>query len=246
MSAEAPIPVLNLVREFDLPGMGGNVASNLTALGVAVDGPLPDGPLPVKHRLYTSDGIQLARWDESDKCDHLQLSAVEYWLEEYAPDLALIADYRKGAITYEAIARITTLARELDVPLFIDTKGNPADYLHDGIEGTLFFPNASEYEKYQREYSYIPHVLLKQGADGMTLLSYGEPQLHVPSQARFVRCVNGAGDTVLAAYAAAYLAGLDARACFDYASFAAANVVEQPFDQRTPLDCLNLFSQPIS
>lgn len=45
----------------------------------------------------------------------------------------------------------------------------------------------------------IDHVLLTRGEDGMTLFSRGGRCLHVPTEAREVYDVSGAGDTVLAA-----------------------------------------------
>jgi rfaE bifunctional protein kinase chain/domain len=48
----------------------------------------------------------------------------------------------------------------------------------------------------------IEHVLLTRGEDGMSLYSNGGRCLHVPTQAREVYDVSGAGDTVLAALTA--------------------------------------------
>jgi rfaE bifunctional protein kinase chain/domain len=54
----------------------------------------------------------------------------------------------------------------------------------------------------------IEHVLLTRGEDGMSLYSRGGRCLHVPTAAREVYDVSGAGDTVLAALTCSLARGL--------------------------------------
>ena len=69
-------------------------------------------------------------------------------------------------------------------------------------------------------------ILVTRGADGMTLLSAGgDGEFHLPSDAREVFDVSGAGDTVVAALAAALAAGVGLEDAARLANIAAGIVV---------------------
>ena len=75
-------------------------------------------------------------------------------------------------------------------------------------------------------------VVIKQGKDGMRWFHStddGVVSFGVPAYANKVVSVAGAGDTVLAAYVSASLAGNTPQTSLWYAALAAAVVVEKPY-----------------
>jgi bifunctional ADP-heptose synthase (sugar kinase/adenylyltransferase) len=212
ISPEAPIPVVNIHTVFDRPGGAANVAENVRSLGGDVD-LLANTVRPIKNRLMIED-IQIARWDMNDVCT------------PYGPIVdnnykaVIISDYGKGSIT----ERIIQAVAEMNVPVFIDTKRTPN--LFNGIKYRTFFPNNKEYHQF-REYMLEYQVVLKQGAAGLDYMVCGTIIHHEQALARRVRSVNGAGDTVIAAYVVALMYGhLEP---LQFASAAAACAVETPY-----------------
>lgn len=225
LSAEAPIPVLDQVDELFLPGMAGNVAKNFTHL--EVDGELfpPPSGLPVKNRLITEEGLQVARFDEEDWCSPYTAQDIpDAGLDNF--DAVVVSDYGKGSITDEFARAL----KYIPTQLFVDTKRDPACWLPG--ENIIFFPNLAEYRQFKESYEWFPQVILKQGAQGISYLQYGKVVLTRPALATQVACVNGAGDTTLAAYVVATLLGATIPQALDIASAAAAEVVESPFSKR--------------
>ena len=223
LSAEAPIPVVNITGVLEFPGGACNVRENLISLGV--DGRYLFQPTsrkvnyPVKNRLIVND-TQVARWDTDDWCSMYQREDLLVLMEDF--DAVIVSDYGKGSITKEVIQ----ILWEVTLPVFVDTKQSPVDWI--GSEAVLF-PNLEEYKRYQKEYDWIGRVVLKRGAEGLSLLEFGSVVLQRPAVARFVRDVNGAGDTVIAAFALALVGGRNIDWCLEFANAAAAVAVEHQF-----------------
>ena len=232
LSAEVPIPIVKIIDNFMLPGGAGNVARNLQRLGVATTWYAGDGLVPVKNRLMVGDH-QLARWDVNDVCQPWKGPL------NYCFDAFVVADYGKGAITSAVIEKI----KQFKGPIFVDTKRDPSRW--SGV-ATAIFPNASEFNKYFNQYlqpNYEGMVVMKRGHLGLDLYLNGveqTPNASSPAQARFVRSVNGAGDSVMAAFVYKYLTdGKDEwgeqgqqyfyQNCLDFANAAAACAVEAPY-----------------
>ena len=224
LSAEAPIPIVDIQPPTLLPGMGGNVVANLGALGVEAQAIEAEDPnRPIKFRLM-ADGQQVARFDMQDWCKPIQRVDL---LPLIDADAIIVSDYGKGAIS----DAITPILAGVSAPLFVDTKGDPSPWL---ASGAIMFPNQGEYDKYRDKYEWFPQVVLKQGSEGMSFVEYGKVTATRLPWARQVRCVNGAGDTVIASFAVAYLTLQSSiQHCLDVASAAAALVVEQDFLHRT-------------
>ena len=222
LSPEAPVPVIKIKAVVSAPGGAANVAANLEALGEQVR-TVWGGGLPVKNRLMVGD-CQLARWDENDWCSAPGSQALEEGLA--GAGAVVVSDYRKGTIGPGQIAQIL----QAKLPLFVDTKDNPADWLG---AATVVFPNDKEYAEYQWVYDRFGLVVLKRGSKGMELLSRGERWASAPARATTVRSVNGAGDTVLAGFVSEYLRqGSEpskANRALGFASMAAAVAVEKPY-----------------
>lgn len=225
LSAEAPIPVVKIDKPITAPGGAGNVIANLKALGVEVVDCTSYGP--VKNRLMVGDH-QIARWDQHDYC--------ESW-EGAMPqdvDAIVIADYNKGGVP-------RNVQWPRDIPLFVDTKISPR--LYPGW--AIMFPNQVEYSQYEEEYNTNEWTVLKQGERGLVLLHQGGTIYTQSTLAKFVRSVNGAGDSILAAFVfnyLSYLGGPEAPendkmkwAC-QFANAAAACVVEKLYTSTITLE----------
>ncbi len=226
ISPEGPIPVLKVYESFVRPGGAGNVAANLRSLGVeVVEYPgataFDAGLCPVKARIMVGD-TQVARFDWHDRCLGPD---IEKMLTEDV-DAVVVADYLKGGITPDVVDAVAAM----QLLTFVDTKGDPSPWLQAVSQRRLWlFPNSKEYDRYRAEYDQARNVVLKRGAQGLTHWSFGISSAHYPAKARFVRSVNGAGDTVVAGFVAQYLQGGDVGAALAVANAAAAVVVEKPY-----------------
>ena len=123
-------------------------------------------------------------------------------------DVVILSDYGKGGLKH--IARMIALARARGKPVLVDPKGD--DYArYRGA--TLLTPNRTEFrevagrwksedeltqraQKLRRELE-LDALLITRSEEGMTLFR-DEGRLHVPTVAREVFDVSGAGDTVIA------------------------------------------------
>ncbi|MGA9773552.1 MAG: D-glycero-beta-D-manno-heptose-7-phosphate kinase [Blastocatellia bacterium] len=132
-------------------------------------------------------------------------------------DAVVISDYNKGLLTARVLARLLPLARERGVMVCLDPKlRNFAHYQ----PVTVITPNHQEAAEaaavaIEDEKSLIEAghrlldsidcraVLITRGEEGMTLFTDGGEVTHIPTVAREVYDVTGAGDTVIATLALA-------------------------------------------
>ncbi|MFP4147602.1 MAG: bifunctional D-glycero-beta-D-manno-heptose-7-phosphate kinase/D-glycero-beta-D-manno-heptose 1-phosphate adenylyltransferase HldE [Halorhodospira sp.] len=134
-------------------------------------------------------------------------------------DCLVLSDYAKGALPEPA--RLIDAVRRAGVPVLIDPKGK--DYTrYRGA--TLLTPNLAEFEavvgacpdaetlaRRAAELALtleVEALLVTRGEAGMTLAPGHGPPVHLPTRAREVFDVTGAGDTVIATLAAALAAGV--------------------------------------
>lgn len=243
LSAEVPIPVVKIKETKYFWGGAGNVAENLTNLGCTIFNPSPAWAIkPHKNRLIVDD-TQLARWDEDDVC---MPCADRYLFLSTLVDAIVVADYAKGTIDRTTIDNIKRNAKE-GVSIFVDTKRDPSVW--SGV-ATAIFPNHNEWSKFELQYAAFDGLVVgKDGPNGLTLYKNGRGVFaESPAKARFVRSVNGAGDTVLAAFVYKFL--LENRGGYfdtqntwqdilDFANAAAAIAVEHPYTYAPTLDEVN-------
>lgn len=229
VSAEAPVPIVKTKERLELPGMARNVGALLSNLGgVDISYLLPPLPWPVKNRLVTSDGVQLARWDQDDTCASYSRSSWESFEFGGMPDAIIISDYNKGSLDAYAIGRLRYYA-ECGTPVFIDSKRDP--FIWMGVPATLF-PNSPEYAAYAAHYDWMPSVVRKMGAEGMGYQQYGQTLWRQPALATQVRNVCGAGDAVIAAFTWAAVRGYTIGEALQIANATAAQLVSQEFGDR--------------
>lgn len=140
-------------------------------------------------------------------------------------DLLLLSDYAKGTLANPQ--PLIAAARAQGKPVLIDPKGGDFTRYRGA---TLLTPNRSELEavvgvctddtmlietgQRLRAELELDALLVTLGERGLLLLQADAPALHLPTQAREVFDVTGAGDTVIATLAAALGAGVElADAC---------------------------------
>ena len=147
----------------------------------------------------------------------------------------LFSDYGKGGLTH--VADMIAKARVAKLPVLIDPKGS--DYSHYA-GATVITPNRSELQqvigRWQDEANLaekaqnlrtslgLQSLLLTRSEEGMTLFD-AQGALHVPTQAREVFDVTGAGDTVIATMATLVATGMALRDALVWANKAGGVVV---------------------
>lgn len=157
------------------------------------------------------------------------------WQEITAYGALILSDYGKG--TLESVQQMIQIARQANVPVLIDPKGTDFERYRGA---TLLTPNMSEFEAVvghcQSEDEIVEKglkmiadfdlsaLLVTRSEKGMTLIRPNQTPFHLPTQAKEVYDVTGAGDTVISVLATAIADGRPyEEAC--YLANAAAGVV---------------------
>ncbi|MDE3932831.1 bifunctional D-glycero-beta-D-manno-heptose-7-phosphate kinase/D-glycero-beta-D-manno-heptose 1-phosphate adenylyltransferase HldE [Glaesserella parasuis] len=180
---------------------------------------------------------QLLRLDFEEGFHNLDCQALLAKLaaEITAYGALILSDYGKG--TLDTVQQMIQIARQANVPVLIDPKGTDFERYRGA---TLLTPNMSEFEAvagHCRDEDEIVTKGLKMIADfdlsallitrsekGMTLLRPNQEPFHLPTQAKEVYDVTGAGDTVISVLATAIADGRPLEeAC--YLANAAAGIV---------------------
>lgn len=181
---------------------------------------------------------QLLRMDFEDKFDLMDsadfVGKVKSAIQR--TDVLVLSDYAKGSL--QDCQAFIRMARDAGVPVLVDPKGQ--DFIrYRGA--TMLTPNFHEFEavvgKCNGEQDLVNKggaliqdlglqaLLITRGEQGMTLLRPNQPELHLPARGREVFDVTGAGDTVIAALAAAIAAGQTMPEATALANLAAGIVV---------------------
>jgi D-beta-D-heptose 7-phosphate kinase/D-beta-D-heptose 1-phosphate adenosyltransferase len=179
-------------------------------------------PTTVKTRVLVRHQ-QVARYDHEveDDADAEAVRALNDAIAALAPacDVVVVEDYNKGVLTPPVVRQALDIAAGLGRPLVVDPKARG----FFGYAGaTVFKPNLIELGAALREPVHADdpawmertrqllgcqHLLLTLGEHGMALMAGDGEFLRVPTVARSVYDVSGAGDTVTAAVAVALAAG---------------------------------------
>ncbi|MBT1070651.1 bifunctional D-glycero-beta-D-manno-heptose-7-phosphate kinase/D-glycero-beta-D-manno-heptose 1-phosphate adenylyltransferase HldE [Pelotalea chapellei] len=252
ISPEAPVQVVDIVREELRLGGAGNVVNNLVALGAQVQvcsvvGDDDNGWSLIKEfnrRNVTIDAIfkdperrtsrktrvvaanqQIVRIDRESRdpiSDKMEQQVCEWITGNISRfKVVLLSDYLKGVLTPRVVATIISAARSVGIPVLVDPKGDDYTRYHGA---TLLTPNRKEAETAARipirdnasldqaarkimETAGLDHLLITRSEEGMSLF-LDSGAVHIPTVAREVFDVSGAGDTVLASLAIGIAAGM--------------------------------------
>ena len=236
-----------LVGTLRQDAAGERILGLLGRLGIRRDGAVldPERPTIIKTRVIGQQQ-QMLRIDReepgalgggaiSDLCARLDSLLGE-------AKAVVVSDYAKGVIGPEVMTELRARCKAKDLPWIVDPK--PAHKaLYEGA--TLMTPNRKELEALSgmaagsdaevasaatrlREALSLKGLLVTRSEKGMALLApdgdHREPWL-IPTEAREVFDVSGAGDTVVAAFAASVASGADWREAAMLANAAAGVVV---------------------
>ena len=154
-------------------------------------------------------------------------------------DAVVISDYDKGVLAGDCLGQILAIVEKRGVPCFVDPKGG-AIKLFPRV--SLIKAGHAEAERMSGieiktdrdaemvgqailEMNQCQCVLLTRGAEGMSIIQRKKAPLHIPSLAREVYDVTGAGDTAIATVALAMSAGASVLEAAVLANAAASVVV---------------------
>lgn len=156
------------------------------------------------------------------------INALDSALQANHLDAIIIEDYDKGTVTESLLNQVCALGNQFNKPIALDPHpGNTATA--KGI--TVMTPNRGEAFAMSGHYPKAPiipvendtalqqvvdtlqstwaskYLLITLGAEGMALFQQNEDIHHIPTQAREVFDVSGAGDTVIASFVLSLVAG---------------------------------------
>jgi rfaE bifunctional protein kinase chain/domain len=224
--------------------MGGEVVSKLgqlnsDAIGIVVE---DWRPTTIKTRVW-AHSQQVVRVDRekrepvSDASIEKILATLKKHLDHC--DAIVVVDYGKGVVTQRLMDGLRSLRQNSRIILAVDPTARNVKYYTDV---TLITPN--NYEAQQMSGIQIDDdqsltragthlleelgcqvVLITQGDKGMTLFENDGQPTHIPTVARKVFDVSGAGDTVIATFTLALAAGLKPGQAAELANLAAGIVV---------------------
>jgi D-glycero-beta-D-manno-heptose-7-phosphate kinase len=203
----------------------------------------PERPTTTKTRVMARKQ-QVVRFDRereddlgpeaaAELCDLLRDSA-------RAADVIVLEDYNKGVLSPPVIRAALDAAEERQVPVVVDPKFR---HIFEYRGATVFKPNAFEltsalgvpirpdddaWLEEARQRFGCEHLLVTLGEEGMALRSADAATFRIPTVARQVYDVSGAGDTVTACVAVALAAGATIREAAVIANVAAGIEVGKP------------------
>jgi D-beta-D-heptose 7-phosphate kinase/D-beta-D-heptose 1-phosphate adenosyltransferase len=269
ISPEAPVPVVEVVKETVHLGGAANVAYNLAVLkarpllvGVVGSDEAGDRLVEELHRQeISSEGIvrdkgrsttiktriiahnqQVCRTDREDKTP-LSQGTVDQMRSTFRTLLEqvqgmILSDYAKGALSAALVVDLIQEARQAKKFLAVDPKSDDFSVYRGA---SIVTPNKKEAVRASGveivdEASFIQageklleviasdYLLITRGEEGMTLFE-GKEHSHIPTVAREVFDVSGAGDTVIASLTLAVAAGASIRDAAILANHAAGVAV---------------------
>ncbi len=214
-------------------------AKGIHATGLITD---VDRKTTTKMRVVTTRNQQVARVDYES--DHEIGTAIEEAvaaqvdLRARSAQVILVSDYQKGVVTRRSMAHVSAYGQAAGIPVIVDPKVPHIDYY---TGATLVTPNHIEAESATnmrivshddartaaeslRKRLGVENVLITRGEHGMWLTHAGVDG-YLPTFAREVADVTGAGDTVIATLALAIAAGANMVEAARLANEAASLVV---------------------
>jgi len=276
ISPEAPVPVVNVLRDELLLGGCANVVNNIRAVEgqvylAGVVGPddmgkklreilsekgIPTEGIFVDEDRYTTvktrvvaHNQQVVRFDRETQMD-ISAGYTEKILQ-YVSSMAdqinviIVSDYHKGMITQELLHGIREVIANHNIRVCVDPKRSNLSF-YRGLD--VITPNHHEAEKaleieelneddpekealvYEKVMSLLERInlsalLITRGKAGMSLYESNGSVAHIPSHARSVYDVTGAGDAVIAVFSLCIASGASLREAAEIANHAAGIVV---------------------
>jgi len=198
---------------------------------------MPENSTVTKLRVM-SRSQQLMRLDFEDGFIGQDLSELEKTFEAQLENhnIVVCSDYGKGSL--RNVKRLIELCNKKNIPVLVDPKGTDFEKY---TGASLITPNLSEFEavvgncvtedelvtkaNVLSEQFDIEALLVTRSEHGMSLMQRDYDPVHVPTQAKEVFDVTGAGDTVISTLAASLGAGVTLERAMVLSNLAAGVVV---------------------
>lgn len=228
-------------------------------LGISQDGIItdPDRPTTIKTRVI-ADQQHVVRIDRESKkyinndIEETIFKKVKEHIEK--TDAIILQDYNKGVLTKSLIRNVINLANQNNKIITVDPKFN--NFL-EFENVTVFKPNKNEAENIfgiridsdkdielagKRLLNNLKskYILLTLGKRGIALFENDKEVKRIPTKARKVSDVSGAGDTVISTLTMALAAGTDIYEAAYFANYAGGLVCEEV--GIVPIDIDKLFN----
>ncbi|MBI2650981.1 D-glycero-beta-D-manno-heptose-7-phosphate kinase [Candidatus Woesearchaeota archaeon] len=253
ISPEAPVQVVNVLKETYAPGGAANVANNLASFNSKsfMVGTIGKGDAnnilinELKKRKIDVNGIFIdsnrptiqkvriiARSQQLLRVDYEKKNYVDANIENKilnfisgkinGIDAVIVSDYAKGVVTKQLMEKLTALCKNKGKMVVVDPKPQHKKFYKNA---TIITPNHSEAHQMtgfaEEEISdrdiermgkkllkdLNSNVLITKGEKGMSLFEKNMAVTHIPTFAKEVYDVTGAGDTVVASLCLALTSG---------------------------------------
>jgi len=225
----------------------GSVFSSLiNETDISAEGIIPDKsrPTTAKTRVIAHNQHVVRIDKESKKYISKDIQNKIYdFLKSHIDELdgIILEDYNKGVLTPGLIEKIIELANKKNTLITVDPKFNNF-FLYKDV--TVFKPNRKEAEdvlgmkirnnedvsgagnKILKRLN-AKNVLLTLGEEGIAVFEKGKPEKRMPTKARKIADVSGAGDTVISTLTMALAAGSDIIEASYLANYAGGIVCEE-------------------
>ena len=246
---------LNIIKLGGIPYPVGIIGSDssgaifsslIKETGISDDGIIVDDsrPTTTKTRVI-ADHQHVVRIDKESKqylskeMQHRVVNFLETNIREF--DGIILQDYNKGVLTPALIEKVIALANKHKVLVTVDPK-YANFFLYKNV--TVFKPNRKEAEdvlgfkiRTDEEISKAgtellerlnsKYVLLTLGEGGIAVFEHGKEEKRMPTKARKVADVSGAGDTVISTLTMAIAAGANILEASYLANYAGGLVCEE-------------------
>lgn len=239
---------------------GQAVIQMLEVMGVSTGGCIYEENRPtIKKSRIIAGNQQVVRVDREQKHPILQESAlqiatyVKSHLSEF--DAILLSDYAKGVLEPDLCQQIIQMAKKANIPILVDPKGKN----YEKYQGaSLITPNRKEAEqasgiecqsdtqieevaRWMKQSFDLFAAVITLSEDGMAILD--ESFEKIPTVAREVYDVTGAGDTVLAAFGYSLANHWGLRKAARFANSAAAVVVGKVGSATVTLEEIDIYER---
>src|SRR5881409_1177759 len=215
-----PIPIGVIGQD----SAGDQVVNLMHQSGIDISGLVPNNRPTTVKTIIIAHSQQVVRADRESKqpvSSDVTAEVVTRFLRHLpSASAVIVSDYNKGVVSAKVLSGILPQARSAAVPVFVDPKIEHADYYrpittitpnqHEAelLTGTSISDEASLEQAGHKllEKFGCDYALITRGEDGMSLFDAVNSN-HLPTFAREVFDVTGAGDTVIATLCLAYAAG---------------------------------------
>jgi D-beta-D-heptose 7-phosphate kinase/D-beta-D-heptose 1-phosphate adenosyltransferase len=236
--------IINAVKGDD---RSGDILMNtLNDLKISTDSIFTDHKrnTTVKTRIiaHTQQVARIDKEDNEEISEALKKKIIDSYRESLKRiDALIISDYGKGIVSKKLIGEVVIPARQKGIPVCVDPKERNFPYYKNV---SVITPNIKElsfgagikiegYDQITQAAQKVKSmlgcdmVLVTRGEHGMSLFEADEQPVDIPTTAKAVFDVTGAGDTVIACFTLAWASGATPREAAIIANVAAGLVVAE-------------------